>query len=113
MRAADLGSRPLGPERGAVARAADLDSRPTAPAGLAGPRCRSGRGLAGRQSVATPAGSRVAGEMTGSLFESENHHAHHSIGLEPWQSLRDYWISSLLYRKHRAQIYVKYAYIYQ
>ena len=44
-----------------------------------------GRGVArvaGRQNVATPAGSRVAKEMTGSLFESKNHHSHHNIRLE-------------------------------
>ena len=44
-----------------------------------------GRGVArvaGRQNVATPAGSRVAKKMTGSLFESKNHHSHHNIRLE-------------------------------
>ena len=44
-----------------------------------------GRGVprvAGRQNVATPAGSRVAKKMTGWLFESKNHHSRHNIGLE-------------------------------
>ena len=48
--------------------------------GLAGSRGRSGRG-APKKNVATPAGSRVARKMTGSLFESKNHHLHHNIGL--------------------------------
>ena len=56
------------------------------------PHCHSdgqgwqGRGVArvaGRQNVATPAGSRVAKKMTRSLFESKNHNSHHTIGLEP------------------------------
>ena len=38
-------------------------------------------GVAGRQNVATPAGSRVAKKMTGLLFESKNHRLHRNIGL--------------------------------
>ena len=83
---------------GSAAGRARRDSKRRAPhgqcrRGSAGPRtARShagqgwqGRGVArgaGRQNVATPAGSRVAKKMTGSLFESKNHHSHHNIGLE-------------------------------
>ena len=45
-----------------------------------------GRGvarIAGRQDVATPAGSRAAEKMTGSFFESQNRRSHHNIGLDP------------------------------
>ena len=43
--------------------------------------------VAGRQNVATPAGSLVDEKMTGSPFESENRHSHHNIGLELSPSL--------------------------
>ena len=47
---------------------------------------RVGR-VAGRQNAATPAGSRAANKMTGSLFESKNYCSHLSIGLEPSPSV--------------------------
>ena len=61
--------------------------------------------VAGRQNVATSgsAVSRVAEKMMGSLFESKNHHSHHS-GIARHS---DNWIPSLLYRKHWSQIYVE------
>ena len=72
------------------------------PPGLAGSWGRPGRG---RQNVVTPARSRVAKEMMGSLFEPK-------IIIQTTISDSNNWIPSPLYRKHWSQICVKYVYIY-
>ena len=72
------------------------------PPGLAGSWGRPGRG---RQNVVTPARSRVAKEMMGSLFEPK-------IIIQTTISDSNNWIPSPLYREHWSQICVKYVYIY-